>query len=135
MPDTRTFLFEGGEGKLVYDGFIADHKAFGAKTRHRILSSDERVETLRAKLYEEQAELAAAQTYKERQKEQRDVNDVLFALGELMLAGYVPARRFDIGIFATAVTLPVDPGNKEAAYWIEYYSSQPERFPEETEND
>lgn len=133
MSKMRTFLFEGGKGKLVYDGFLADHKAFGAKTQHRFLTEVERAETLRAKLEEELAELAAAETVEEKDKEQRDVNDILFALGELTLADYVPVRRFDIGIFATAVTLPAEPNNEEAAYWIEYYASQPERFPEVTE--
>lgn len=124
----RTFEFPGG--KLVYDGWIADNKAIGAKVAYKIRRGEELRVALRSKLEEELCELEQATTDEEKAKEQRDINDIRFALGELSVQEYEPKKTFTLGIFALSVSLPNDPSNREAAHWIEYYSGDHERFVE-----
>lgn len=125
----RTFKYHP-EGKLVYDGWVADNKAMGAKPKYRILPEPERIAKLRVKLAEETKELSLASTEEERAKERGDINDIRFALGELSTQEHKPDKTFTLGIFAESVSLPADPNNTEATYWIEYYAAHPERFQE-----
>lgn len=134
MSEFRTFVFgaEGQEpGKLVHDGIVESNVAFGAVVDYVEVRGDRLLEAKKAKLEEEQAELAETTTDDERRREQGDVNDVLHALGILGIADFVPNHTFDKGHFVMKIALPQD--TEEGRFWVEYYSSHPDRFTEITE--
>ncbi len=120
MTETCTYQLN----KLVRDGIVQGHIDEGGQVDWRVLDDDDEfVAALKTKLTEEQAELANAATDEEREKEQRDIDDVLFALGRLGIDNYTPTKTFHERAFIITATLP------KTSWLYKYYANDPARFP------
>lgn len=116
--------------KLVRDKIVELTEAEGGDVLFSILNNDQLQKALTEKLHEEVAEHKDGDP-----SELVDLLEIVYALGEqkgvsaeeLELARLKKATRvgsFLSGHFVHTVSLPKD------SAWTEYYSSQPERFPE-----
>lgn len=124
----RTFILE----KLVHDGILKANEGIGAITDYIELEGDDRIEALVNKLEEELSELHMAASEEERAKEIEDIHSIIFAIREAlgyeqMDPAYVPTKTFDKGYYIKTVSVP-------DGKWADYYASDPERFPEISNN-
>jgi predicted house-cleaning noncanonical NTP pyrophosphatase (MazG superfamily) len=126
MAVMRAFRLE----KLVRDGIVEQNEGFGAVVDYEVLSGEELKRALEQKLAEEKAEFEEADTDEAKAKEQRDIDDILFALGRSKAEDYEPHNTFNDGRFVHTVALPQD--SEAGVYWTNYYLADPARFPEVT---
>jgi predicted house-cleaning noncanonical NTP pyrophosphatase (MazG superfamily) len=126
----RTFRLH----KLLRDKIIEQNVAEGAEYDSKKLSDDKYLAALKAKLLEEANELPL-DDHEEALKELADVQEVVDCLvvahgfneqqvQEVQATKNAKAGSFKERHFAETITLPAD--NR----WVEYYASQPSRFPE-----
>jgi predicted house-cleaning noncanonical NTP pyrophosphatase (MazG superfamily) len=125
----RTFRLE----KLVRDGIVAGHEQEGGSCVHRTVDGDELAAASEAKVQEEVSELI--NTEERTAAEYADVMEALFLDAEV--AGFTrddiiramleKAKR--IGTFSTH-TFVETARVPESSWLAEYYSSNPERYPE-----
>lgn len=118
----RTFRLD----KLVHDGIIDSNNNQGVETDYVILTGDELLKAKIDKLNEELEEVEAARSLDEAKSEIIDLKDIIHSIKKQLgyeVDDYVPRKSFDRGFYVHSVSVP--DGN-----WAEYYSSNPERFPE-----
>ena len=126
---TRTFKLN----KLVRDKIVEGAEEQGGSAEHRKLEGEELNRALFNKLSEELVELMyGPETDLEKLADIREVIEAIavnlgHSLTELHAAQYDKRRKvggFTTGVFVETVTLPED------NQWVEYYTSNPVRFPE-----
>ena len=121
---TRTFKLN----KLVRDKIVPDHIEHGAEVVHRVLSKEEKIQALAAKIIEEVSEGVGLDELADAQ-EALDQLIVEQGLTKEQVAAAQADKRaknggFKNGDFIDTETWPAD------HKWAEYYAAEPDRFPQ-----
>lgn len=128
--NVRTFELR----KLVRDEIVSSTTTQGGEVVYDILTGEDKIKALIRKLQEEGSELLTAEG-EDALEELADIEEIIRSLAEakgISLESLETKRQqkaqkagsFLSGHFVHTITLPAD--NK----WTQYYSSNPERFPE-----
>lgn len=126
--------------KLVRDGLKQKYAALGQQAKYPKLSRDEHIKLLIEKIIEEVKEIPINGTVKEIAYEigdvQQGINDLrsLFGVTEQEVEAarqevFKDKKGFAGGTYVGTLTL------KDGDSWVDYYRSDPNRFPEITEDE